>query len=230
MQPQGDVRIFGRILRRTVHVDLVKGDLLRALARDVFVVNGFDSQILLGRRIHVVTRGHTVEHIRLQHGIVALPAQRDPVVCKYVRIELEVMPELGNGGIFDHRLERGQHSVAIELLRYTSVIVAEWHVSRFPGRDRKGQPDEPRAHVIQAVGLGVEGHERRRCELGKPEVQGLLRYDLAVVARLRQLEERHRRRARRGARIGAFARRRRGDRRVCQRNRRGGRRRGRGRQ
>ena len=94
MQPQRDVGVFRGIVRGAIHVDLIEGDLLRALARDIFVVNGLDSEILLGRRIHVVAGGHAVEHVGLQHGIVSLPAQRDAVVRKDVRIEFEMMPEL----------------------------------------------------------------------------------------------------------------------------------------
>jgi len=39
-------------------------------------------------------------------------------------------------------------------------------------------------HVIEAVGLGVERHERCGGELGEPRVQGVLRKNLVIVARL----------------------------------------------
>ena len=101
MQPQRDVRVLGRVFRRAIHIDLIEGDLLRAFARDIFEVNGLDSKIFLGRRIHVVASGHAVEHVRLQHGVVALSAQRDPVIREDVGIELEMMPKLGKRGVLD---------------------------------------------------------------------------------------------------------------------------------
>ena len=84
MQLQRDVRILRRIFRRAIHVDLIEGDLLRAFAGDIFVMNGLDAEILLGGRIHVVASGDAVEHVRLQHGIVALAAQRDAVIREHV--------------------------------------------------------------------------------------------------------------------------------------------------
>ena len=48
MQLQRDVRVLGRVFRRAIHVDLIEGDLLRALAGDILVVNGLDPEIFLG--------------------------------------------------------------------------------------------------------------------------------------------------------------------------------------
>ena len=45
MQLQRHVGIFRRVLGGAVEVDLVEGDLLRALAADVFEVDGFDAQV-----------------------------------------------------------------------------------------------------------------------------------------------------------------------------------------
>src|SRR5476651_816844 len=103
-------------------------------------------------------------------------------------IELEMVTKLGSCGILDPRLECGEHPAAIELLRCARIIMTERHVSRLPWSYRERQAHDLRTHVVQAVGLGIEGHERRRGEPGKPGIKGLLRQDLVIVARLRQGE------------------------------------------
>ena len=42
MQLQRDVRILGGVLGGAIDVDLIEGDLLRALAGDILVMNGLD--------------------------------------------------------------------------------------------------------------------------------------------------------------------------------------------
>ena len=78
MQLQRDVRILGGIFGGAIHVDLIEGDLLRALARDILEVNGLDAEIFLGGRVHVVARRDAVEHVGFEHGIEALPASAMP--------------------------------------------------------------------------------------------------------------------------------------------------------
>ena len=50
MQLQRDVRILGGIFGGAVHIDLIEGNLLRALADHVLQMNGFDAEIFLGGR------------------------------------------------------------------------------------------------------------------------------------------------------------------------------------
>ena len=95
MQLQRDVGILGRIFRGALHVDLIEGDLLRALAGDVLEVNGLDAEISHGARVHVVARRDAVEHIGFEHGVEALAVERDAVVGEHVRIEFQMMAELG---------------------------------------------------------------------------------------------------------------------------------------
>ena len=156
MQLQCHVRIFGGILRRLVDIHLIEGNFLRALAGDVFVVNGLDAEISLGRRIHVVPRRDAVQHIRLQHGIETLAGERDAVVCQHMRVELQVVTQLRLRQVFEYGLQRGKDFVPIELMRRPGVIMAQRHVSRFAGRNRESHADDARLHVVQTVGLGIE--------------------------------------------------------------------------
>ena len=73
-----------------------------------------------------------------------------------------------------------------------------------PGSTANDSADDVRTHVVQAVGLGIEGDERRRSQLREPGVEFLLRDDLLIVARLRPGCARRRRgRGRRRPRLGA---------------------------
>ena len=87
--------VLSGIFRARVHVHLIEGDLLRALARDVFVMQWSSTpRYFCGGRIHVVARGNAVEHVGLEHGIEALALERDAVVREHVRVVLQMMPEL----------------------------------------------------------------------------------------------------------------------------------------
>ena len=80
VQPQCHVGVLGRVFGGALDADLVEADLLGALAGDVLEVNGAQAQVVRGHRIHVVAGGGAVEHVRLEHGVVALAAQLDAVV------------------------------------------------------------------------------------------------------------------------------------------------------
>ena len=54
MQLKRHVRVFGGVLGGAIDVDLIEGDLLRALSADIFVVNGLDAEVFFDRRIHVM--------------------------------------------------------------------------------------------------------------------------------------------------------------------------------
>ncbi len=125
VQPQRDVGVFGRIFGRLVHRHLAEGDLLRAFAGDVLVVNRLDAEILRGRRIHVVADGHAVPHVGFEHRVEAHAAQRDAVIGEHVCVVLQVVADLGMLLGLQQRLEARQAGVAIELVRGAGIVVAQ---------------------------------------------------------------------------------------------------------
>ncbi len=156
MQLQGHVRVLGGVFGGAIHVDLIEGDLLRALAGNVLEMNGLDAQILGDGRVHVVAGGDAVEHVGFEHGIVALAGERDAVVRQDVRVVLEVMAEFGLGEILEHGLQGAEHRVPIQLRGRSGVIVAERDVRSLPGGDREGYAHDPRLHVVETIGFRVE--------------------------------------------------------------------------
>ena len=161
MQLQCDIGILGRIFRGPIHVHLIEGDFLRALAGELFEVDGLDAEISHGARIHIVTRRDAVQDVGLQHGVEALTIERDAVVGQHVRVEFKMMAEFRLGHVLEHGLQCRQHLVAIELMRRARVVVPERHVRCLARRNREGHPDDLRSHVVQTVGLGIERNERR---------------------------------------------------------------------
>ena len=75
MQLQRDVRVLGRVLGGALDRHLVERDLLRALAGDVLVLDRVDAEVQLRAGIHVVARRCRVQHVGLEHRVVAHAAR-----------------------------------------------------------------------------------------------------------------------------------------------------------
>ena len=108
--------------------------------------------------------------------------QSNTVVREDVSIVLEVMSEFGFGEVLQYRFQRGQHSVSIELLRRSGVIVPERHVRSFPWSNREGHAHDAGLHVVEAIGFSIERNERRDGKFREPRVKCRLRQDLLIVA------------------------------------------------
>ena len=73
---------------------LVERDLLRALAGDVLVLDRVDAEVELRAGVHVVARRGRVQHVGLEHRVVAHARELDAAALQHVRVVLEVMPDL----------------------------------------------------------------------------------------------------------------------------------------
>ena len=110
----------------------------------------------------------------------ATPAHRDPVVREHAHVVLQVVADLGAARVLEERAERAEHPLLVELIGRPGVAVGERNVRPFAGRDREGDPDDPRVDVVEARGLGVEGDEVRRPDALHPPVEGRLGQDRLV--------------------------------------------------
>ncbi len=182
VQLQRDVGVLGGILGRLLECDLVEGDLFRALAGDVLVLDRVHVQVELGAGIHVVSRRARVQHVGLEHGVVAHAVEADAVVQQHVRVVLEVMADLRAVRVLEQRLELRERLLAVELVRCAGVIVGERQVGRVAGLDAERHADDLGLHVIEAGRLGVEGEERRLLKPCKPGGKLLLGRDRLVMA------------------------------------------------
>ena len=105
------------------------------------------------------------------------------MVGQHAGIVLEILSDLGLRVVLQQGLEQGQHGVALKLRRGAQVIMCQRHIGRPPGLHGEGYPDDPRRHVVEAGGFGVEGKQLRRPQLLQPVIQRLLAGDDVVVHR-----------------------------------------------
>ena len=75
-------------------------------------------------------------------------------------VVLDVLAELGRGGVFEPRPQRGQHLDNRQLRRRAGVLVAQRDVGGIAGDHAERDADQPRDHVIQRIGFCVDGHHR----------------------------------------------------------------------
>ena len=184
MQTQGHVGIFGGVGAGLLQSDLVEGQLLGALAGDVLEANGAVVQVLQRQAVHVVTGGGGIQHVGFEHGVEGHALHRDRCagVGQNVDVVLGMLTDLGLGRVFEDRLQRLEHCIAIQLLRHAHVGVRQRDIGRFAGLDREGQADQLRLLRIDAGGLAVEGDQLGLLQLLQPGVElRLLQYQLVIT-------------------------------------------------
>ena len=145
-------------------------------------MNGADAEVFRGHRIHVVARRRAVEHVGFDHGVVALAAQRDAVIGEHVHVEFHVRADLGVARVLEQRAQRGEHALALELLRRAGIAVRQRHVRAAPGLGAERDADDLCPHVIEPGGLGIEGEQRRARQALEPSEELGPVVDQRVVA------------------------------------------------
>jgi hypothetical protein len=183
VQLERDVRVLGRVLRGLVHRHLVERNLLRALARDVLVLDRVDPEVELRAGIHVVPRRGRVQHVGLEHRVVAHAGERDAAAQQHVRVVLEVMADLRPLRVLEQRLQPRERPLPVELVRRAGVIVREGQVRGLAGFNAERDADDAGLHVVEARGFGVEGEEIGFPERLHPGVKLLLSGDRFVRTR-----------------------------------------------
>ena len=161
VQAQGHLRVLRGVGPRLVERDLVERDLLHPLARHLLVLAGPDSEVLGRQGVHVVAGRGAVEHVGLEHRVVRDAGHRDAVVREHAHVVLEVVTDLGPVRVLQDRAERAENLLLAELVRRPGVPVRERDVRALAGGDREGDPDDPRIHVVETGGLGIDGEDLR---------------------------------------------------------------------
>ena len=189
VQAQGHIGIFGRVRAGLLQGNLVKGQLLDALAGNVLEAGGGVAQVLERQTVHIVAAAGGVEHIGLQHGVVGNALHHDPArlittdgaVGQNIHVVLGVLSDLGFARVFQQRLEGTQNGVAVQLLRHAHIGVGQRDVGRFAGFDRERQTHQLRLLRVQAGGFGVKGNQLGVIELFQPYVKPRLIEDGFVL-------------------------------------------------
>ena len=105
VQLQGDIGIFSSVVTCGFQWHLIEGQLLDPFACHVFKVNRFSVQIESRQGIHIVPGSDAVQHIGLQHRVVYWPLYGNTVASQHAHVVLQILSDLGDGGIFQHRLQ-----------------------------------------------------------------------------------------------------------------------------
>ncbi len=181
MQAQGHVGVFGGVGAGLFQCDLIKGQLLAALAGDVFELDGALAQILEREAVHVVAGSGGIEHIGFEHGIEGDALHADIVMGQHIDVVLGVLRDLGLVRIFQIGLERRQHRVAVELIGNAHIAVGDRDIGGFVGFDRQRYTDQFGALGVNAGGFGVKGEQLGVLELVEPAIEiGLFGDDLVA--------------------------------------------------
>ena len=190
VQAERDLSVLSGIGRGLFYRHLVEGQLLGALARDIFKMDRPLTEVLERQGIEIVSAPRGIEYVGLQHCVIVNTAQGNTVIGQYVGIVFEMLAHLGGLRILQQWPQRLEHCVAIKLIRRARVIMGEGHVGRGTGLNRKRDANHFRNHVIEARRLGVKSKQLGGLELGKPVIEnGLLQYggDLNRGGRRRHL-------------------------------------------
>ncbi len=105
------------------------------------------------------------------------------MVGQHVRVVLEVVSDLGKRRVLEQWLQPPQHLLAGQLVGCTGIVVGQWHVGSRARFHAEGNADDLRHHVVEAGGLGVEGHEFRRAQALQPGIESGFVGHAFVVAR-----------------------------------------------
>ena len=112
MHVQRQVGILTSVLPGAGNIHLVKADLLRTFAAQVFKAQTLATQMALGQAFQAVRFMH-FEHIDLQHGVVHIATHFDAVVGKHMAVVFHMLPQLVLASVLQPGLEQGQHFVAV---------------------------------------------------------------------------------------------------------------------
>ncbi len=103
------------------------------------------------------------EDIGFEQRVVRDAAKRHAVVCEDVRVELEVLPDLGRLDAFEPGTQDRERFFHSHLIRRASVAMRDRDIERDVVESER-EPDEIGGHRLKAVGFGVEADQRGRLE------------------------------------------------------------------
>ena len=129
-------------------VDLRERDLARALAAKVLVAESAAAEVALGQALQPVG-AVGLEHVALEHGVVAHTRQRDAVVGEDVRVVLGVLRELGRAGVLEPGPQALQHPGQRQLFRRCGAVVGQRDLGRPARLHRQADAHDAGTHAVQ---------------------------------------------------------------------------------
>ena len=174
------IGILGRVLGRALHAHRRERDARRALAGDLVVGDRLPAEVALRERVEVVPLVH-LEHVGFEQRVVRDAGERDAVVGEHVRVEFQVLPDLGAGRVLEPRPQQLERARAADLLGRAGVLVLERQVGGALA-ERERHADQAGVHRLEPRGLGVESDQRRAAHVREPGDERRLVGEHAVAA------------------------------------------------
>ncbi len=118
----------------------------------------------MGDSVEAVGEVGRVEHITLEHRVLAHAPERESVVGEDVSVVLRMVADFRGLLALDERAEKPERLLPAEF-GWRAFAVGERDIAGFTRPGCKGESDEPGVEVIERGGLGVESEKRGA---GKP--------------------------------------------------------------
>ncbi len=187
-QTQRDIGALSGILGGAVEGDAIEGELRLAAAGDVLEGHRRVAEALFGQRIPVVAAQAAIERIGDQHGVV-IGGDINAVTGEKHRIELEVVGDLEDRGVFHERLQAGERLFQRDLAGGDVIaeeiglagLVGKRQVTSAAGGKRQADAAESGLHGVLAVGLAADGDMALGRGFGDPLVETIKRCDGLVL-------------------------------------------------
>lgn len=164
MEPPGDVRILGGVLRRPVERHLAEQDRLLAGAAQVLEGDGIVIEVALAQLVHAVAASDTLLaapgiEVEADYHRVVDGAHVDPGPRQHVAIILAVVEDLEDRFVLQQRLQRSERLCHRHLLGLLGehvsaappdVVMTERDVAGIVRPEGEAHPDQFGAHRIEA--------------------------------------------------------------------------------
>ena len=164
-QAQGDVGILGGVFCRLVQRDPIERHLRLARSGNLLERNSVVLQVSLRQRVHAVIVLARIQYVRQQHRVIN---RRDIDVVRGEdrEVVLDILPDLQDRRIFEHRFQSAQCILHADLpwricAKHVSVARIVWidmrerDVAGFIRCERQGYADKVGRDGIETVGLCV---------------------------------------------------------------------------
>ena len=149
-----------------------KGNLVGALAAQVFVGEAFAAQLAVSQGLKAVALVR-LQHIALQHGVVRIALHGNTVVGEDVAVVFDVLAELQAAGVLQPRCEPGEHFFQGQLLGCIHAGVPQRDVASLKRFVAEAEANDARLHVGERVGLGVQRHQVGCLQARQPGIKAL---------------------------------------------------------
>ena len=170
MDAQRDVGILGGVDGGALDIDLVEADLLGALAAQVFVGDGGQSEVT-GAQLAEIVALVGLDHVGLEHGVVGDTSQRDAVIGENMLVVLGVLQHFFPVNRGKPGFQSRQHFVARQLVGGAGSSMGERDIAGFADFYRERNADDACGKGVEAGRFRIERGQFGSFDSGQPGIE-----------------------------------------------------------